>query len=74
MINIVSVTTMLVDRITKKDSYRPSGNIREQQLVDQLYEILDNIRTSSSYQVKNEITLDCGCLTTRMRKTTMKPK
>jgi hypothetical protein len=58
MINIESVTTMLADRVAKKDSYRPSGNIREQQLVDQLYEILDNVRTSSSYEMKNENTLD----------------
>jgi hypothetical protein len=58
MINIESVTTMLADRVAKKDSYRPSGNIREQQLVDQVYEILDNVRTSSSYEMENENTLD----------------
>jgi hypothetical protein len=39
MINIESVTTMLADRVAKKDSNRRSGNIREQQLVDQLYKI-----------------------------------
>jgi len=49
---------MLADRIAKKDSYRPSGNIHEQKLVDQLYQILDNVLTSSSYEVENENTLD----------------
>jgi len=58
MINAESLTAMLADRVAKKDSYRPSGNIREQQLVDQLYEILGNILTSSSYEVENETTLD----------------
>jgi hypothetical protein len=62
MINVESVTTMLADRLAKKDSYRPSGNIREQQLVDQLYKILDNVRTSSSYEMKNENTLDYDAL------------
>ena len=32
MINIESVTTMLADRIAKKDSYRPSDKIHEQQV------------------------------------------
>jgi hypothetical protein len=58
MINAVSVTTMLADRVAKKDSYRPSGNSQEQRLVDQLYQILDDVATSSSYQVENESTLD----------------
>jgi hypothetical protein len=58
MINAESLTAMLADRVAKKDSYRPSGNIREQQLVDQLYEILGNILTSSSYEVENETTFD----------------
>jgi hypothetical protein len=58
MINIESVTTRLAGRVAKKDSYRPSGYIREQQLVGQLYKILDNIRTSSSYEMKNENTLN----------------
>ncbi len=55
---LVSVTTMLTDRVAKKDSYCPNGNIREQQLVDQLYEILENVRTSSLYKMENENTLD----------------
>ena len=58
MINAASVATMLGDRIAKKDSYRPSGNIHEQKLVDQLYQILDDVATSSSYQVEDESTLD----------------
>ena len=58
MINAVSVTTMLADRVAKKDSYRPSGSPREQQLVDHLYQILDNVITSSSYEVEDETTLD----------------
>ena len=58
MINAVSVRTMLADRVTKKGSYRSSGNIHEQKLVDQLYQILDNVLTSSSCEAENENTLD----------------
>jgi hypothetical protein len=58
MINIESVTTMLADRIAKKNSSHPSGIIHEQQLVDQLYETLDNVRVNSSYEMENENTLD----------------
>ena len=54
----MSVTTMLADRIAKRDSYRPSGNMYEQKLVEQLYQILDDVATSSSYQVEGESTLD----------------
>lgn len=49
---------MLANRVAKKDSYRPSGNLREQQLADHLYQILDNVITSSSYEVEHENTLD----------------
>ena len=58
MINAVSVTTMLADLVAKKDSYRPSGSLREQQLVNHLYQIIDNVKTSSSYEVEDEATLD----------------
>ncbi|CAF1560935.1 unnamed protein product, partial [Adineta ricciae] len=58
MINAVSITTMLANHVAKKDSYRPSGNLREQQLADHLYQILDNVITSSSYEVEDENTLD----------------
>ena len=51
MINAMSVTTMLDDRIAKKDSYRPSGNMYEKKLVEQLYQTLEDVATSSSYQV-----------------------
>ena len=34
MINAVSVTAMLADRIAKKNSCRSSGNVHEQKLVD----------------------------------------
>jgi hypothetical protein len=54
MRNIESVTAMLADHVVKKESYRPSGNIREQQLVDHLYKILDNVWTSSPYEMENE--------------------
>ena len=58
MINAVSVTTMLADRVAKKDSYRPLGSLREQQLVNQLYQILYKVITSSSYEVEDETTVD----------------
>ena len=50
----MSVTTMLANRIAKKDSYRPSGNMYEQKLVEQLYQILDELATSSPYQVEDK--------------------
>jgi hypothetical protein len=56
MVNVVSVTTMFADHAAKKDSYRPSGNIHEQKLIDQLYQILDDVVTSSSYEVENDPT------------------
>ncbi|CAF1486184.1 unnamed protein product [Adineta ricciae] len=54
----VSVTTMLADRVAKKDSYYPLGNIHEQKLIDQLYQVLEDVAISSSYQVEDECTLD----------------
>jgi hypothetical protein len=53
MINIGTVTTILGDCIAKKDSYRLSGNIREQ-LVDHFYEILQNVGMSSLSEMENE--------------------
>ena len=58
MVNTVSVSTMLTDRIAIKDSYRSSGNIHEQKFVDQLYQMLDDVATRSLYQVEDESTLD----------------
>ncbi|CAF1592593.1 unnamed protein product [Adineta ricciae] len=40
--------------IEKKDSCCPLDNIHEQKLVDELYQILEEIATSSSYQVEDE--------------------
>ena len=58
MINIEFVPTMLAGRVVKKDSYRLSSNICEQQSVDQLYGILDIVLLSSWYEMENENTLD----------------
>ena len=44
----------------KKDSCHSSGSLREQQLVNHLYQILDNVITRSSYEVEDETTLDYG--------------
>ena len=59
MIDIESVMPLSVNCVTKKDSFHSFDNIREQQLVDQLYEILDYVCTSSLDEVENENKFDC---------------
>ncbi|CAF1552192.1 unnamed protein product, partial [Didymodactylos carnosus] len=49
---------MLTERISENDAYRPTDDVQVQELVDHLFEIIQNFLSASSFEIEEKSTLD----------------
>jgi hypothetical protein len=57
MIGAAHIAAMLTERISKNDGYRPADDVQVRELVEHLFEIIQNFLSESSFEIEEESTL-----------------